>query len=262
MPSPCPVPIPLSRSSLATPATSPRRLALVLILLVSHLALAASAAAWEVDEDAPAEDFRAFHRRFSADAYHYPRHGAAPLGLIGFEVFVDASYDEGFDDEPFAATVLDDDLPGGFLSVARVGVRKGLPAGIDLGASYARALGGDVELISADVQYAISKGGAVTPAFSVRVTGTRTLDAGAYELDQYGAELLLSKGFAVVTPYLGGGVVRSEGSLSSPLRRIEESDTQAILYGGVVINLLLPKIVVEVEKAEEIQGAVRLGFGF
>lgn len=220
------------------------------------------AAAWDVREDAPASDFRAFQRRFSADAYHYPRHGAAPLGLIGFEVYVDATYDAGFDDEPFAATVLDDDLTGGFLSVARVGARKGLPGGIDLGASYGRALGGDLKLLSADLQYAIIKGGALTPALSVRVTGTRTLDAGAYELDQYGAEVLLSKGFTILTPYIGAGLVRSEGTLSSPLRRLEETDTRGVLYVGAVLNLLLPKIVVEVEKADEVQGAVRVGFGF
>ena len=44
------------------------------------------------------------------------------------------------------------------------------------------------------------------------MTGTRTLDAKAYDLDQYGAEVLLSKGFTLVTPYIGAGVVYSRGS--------------------------------------------------
>jgi hypothetical protein len=234
----------------------------LLPLLLAFFA-AFPAQAWEVNGDAPEDDFRAFHRRFSADAYHFPRHGAAPLGLLGFEVYADATYDEGFDDEEFAGTVIDGDLTGGFLSVARVGVRKGLPGGIDLGLAYGRALGGDVELISADLQYAILEGGAVSPALSVRVTGTRALDAAAYDLDQYGAELLLSKGFVVLTPYVGAGIVRSEGTLERSLgTSVEDSTTQGVVYAGITLNLLLPKITFEVEKAEEIQAAVKVGIGF
>jgi hypothetical protein len=208
-------------------------------------------------------DFQAFHRRFSAAAYHYPRHGAAPLGLVGFEVYADATVDQDFGDEPYVETVLGDDLLGDFLAVGRVGARKGLPGGIDLGVAYGRAFDTDIKLLSADLQYAILKGGLVSPALSVRLTGTRTLDAEEYELDQYGAELLLSKGFTVVTPYIGGGVVYSEGRFeSSGGEAFEEEETRGILYGGVVLNLLLPKIVVEVEKAEVVTGAVKVGIGF
>ena len=35
-----------------------------------------------------------------------------------------------------------------------------------------------------------------------------------------------------------------------------------VVYGGVTLNLLLPKITVEIEKAEVVQGAVRVGIGF
>jgi hypothetical protein len=209
------------------------------------------------------EDFQAFHRRFSAAAYHYPRHGAAPLGLVGFEVYADATVDQDFGDEPYVETILGDDLIGDFLAVGRVGVRKGLPGGLDLGVAYARALDTDIKLFSADLQYAILKGGVLSPALSVRVTGTRTLDAGDYELDQYGAELIFSKGFTVVTPYVGGGFVYSEGRFDSAgFGAFEDEETRNILYGGVVINLLLPKIVVEVEKGEVVTGAVKVGFGF
>lgn len=207
-------------------------------------------------------DFQAFHRRFSAAAYHYPRHGAAPLGLVGFEVYADATVDQDFGDEPYVETILGDDLIGDFLAVGRVGVRKGLPGGLDVGVAYARALDTDIKLLSADLQYAIIKGGVLSPALSVRVTGTRTLDAGDYELDQYGAELLFSKGFTVVTPYVGGGFAYSEGRFESLEGSFEDEETRGILYGGVVINLLLPKIVVEVEKGEVVTGAVKVGFGF
>jgi hypothetical protein len=236
--------------------TFPRgRSAAALLLLVL---VAAPAAAWDVRENPPPDDFRAFHRRFSSDAYAYPRHGAAPLGITGWEVFVDASYDEGFDDEPFADTVLDDDLTGGFLSVGRIGARKGLPGGIDLGLSYGRALGGDIELLSGELQYAFWRGGALKPALSLRLTGTQTQGSSRYDLEQYGAELLLSKGFTVLTPFVGVGAVYSKGRLGD----LEEDGTEAVAYVGATLNLLLPKITVAVEKGEALQGTVRIGFGF
>jgi hypothetical protein len=96
------------------------------------------------------------------------------------------------------------------------------------------------------------------------VTGSRSLESEAYDLDQYGAEVLLSKGFAVLTPYVGAGLVYSKGTLDrgSLLPGFEEEETRGVIYGGVTLNLLLPKITVEIEKAEVIQGAVRVGIGF
>lgn len=233
----------------------------VVLLLALSLLPAASVQAWEVRGDAPEADFRDFHRRFSAAAYHYPRHGASPLGLVGFSIYADAAVDQDFDDEPFAETVIDGDLTGDLLAFARVGARKGLPGGIDLGVAYGRALGGDIDLVSADLQWAILEGGALSPALGLRLTGSRTVNAEAYELDQYGAELLLSKGFAVLTPYIGGGVVRSEGKLTADVRTLEDSHTRGIVYGGLTLNLLLPKITVEVEKAEVVQWSARISIG-
>jgi hypothetical protein len=241
----------------------PRRFRVELLLPLFLLVALPAAASWEVNGNATGEDFRAFNRRFSSDAYFYPRHGAAPLGLLGFEAYADATYDKSFDDQSFNTTAVKGSYPGGFLSVGRVGVRKGLPGGFDLGASYGKALGGDVTLVSGEVQYAILNGGLVSPALSVRVTGTRTIDAKAYHLDQYGAELLLSKGFVVLTPYIGAGLVRGKGTLDSPLGGSrQETDTRGVLFAGVTLNLLVPKIHFEVEKGDALQAAVRVGIGF
>lgn len=235
----------------------------LLVILFVVLAAAPARASWDVRNDAPEGDFQAFHRRFSSAAYHYPRHGAAPLGLTGFEIYADVAVDQDFGDEPFVDTVLDDDPTGDLLAIGRVGVRKGLPGGIDLGVAYGQALESDLKLLSADIQYAILEGGPLTPALSVRVTGTRTLNSDTYELDQYGGELLLSKGFTVLTPYVGAGFVYSQGTLNRSLGgSIEDSETREIIYAGITLNLLLPKITVEVEKGEVIQGAVKIGIGF
>jgi hypothetical protein len=222
---------------------------------------AGPARAWDPTAPAPPEDFSAFNRRFSSDLYFYPRHGAAPLGLLGFEVYADATYDKSFDSEPFFKTVVDGNLPGGILSVGRVGVRKGLPGGLDLGVSYGEALGSQVKLVSAEAEYALIKGGVLEPALGLRVTGTRTVSSGAYDLRQYGAELLLSKGFTILTPYIGAGLTYSRGTLGHGDLVLNDNATRAVAYAGLRLNLLLPKIVVEIEKGEVVQGAVRIGFG-
>ena len=231
--------------------------------LSDFLLFAVPATAWDVDGTAGAEDFQAFHDRFSSAAYFYPRHGAAPMGLLGFEVWVDTSADPDFGDEPFTATTIDGDLPGDVMALARVGVRKGLPGRIDLGAAYGRAVGGDVELISGEVSWAAIEGGSVVPAVGLRLTGTQTLDAGTYDLEQYGIEVLVSKGFLVATPSAGAGLVRSESTLTRPGGgEIDESSTEPVLFAGVRLKLLLPTLTVEVERGEHVQAAVRVGFGF
>jgi len=241
----------------------PRLLPPLLFSVLGVLATAPARASFSVSPHATRGDFEAFHRRFSSDAYFYPRHSAAPLGLIGFEVYADATYEDKFDDQSFNQTAVDGDYTGGFLSIARVGARKGLPGGVDLGLAYGKTLNGDVKLISAELQYAILHGGLLEPALSVRVTGTRTVDVTAYELNQYGADVLLSKGFTVLTPYIGAGFIRSKGRLSrGPLPSFEDTETHGVAFAGVTLNLLLPKINFEVEKGEALQGAVRIGFGF
>ncbi len=243
--------------------TLPRLLLPLLLSVFGVLAALPARASFSVSPRATRGDFEAFHRRLSSDAYFYPRHSAAPLGLIGFEVYADATYEDKFDDQSFNGTAVDGSYTGGFLSVARVGARKGLPGGVDLGLAYGKTLNGDVKLISAELQYAILHGGLLEPALSVRVTGTRTVDATAYELNQYGADVLLSKGFTVLTPYIGAGFIRSRGRLNRGLLgTFEDTETQGVAFAGVTLNLLLPKINFEVEKGEALQAAVRVGFGF
>jgi hypothetical protein len=233
-----------------------------LLLAVSMACAARPAAAWGLRGDAPESDFRDFERRFSGDVYDYPRHGAAPLGLAGFEVWADASVDSGFGGRSFRNTVIAGSLPGRTLTMLRAGVRKGLPAGIDLGVSYGQALGGGPKLAAADIQWAIVKGGALSPALSLRLTGARSLKSDPYYLQQYGAELLVSKGFPALTPYAGAGLVESRGRLDSTLgSSLRDNRTHAVLYAGVTLNLLLPKIHIEVEHAEVTQAAIRIGFG-
>lgn len=222
-------------------------------------------AAWDVDTSASSADLDAFHEAFSFAAYPFAGHGASPLGVLGFEIYASVGIDQEFEDEPFAPAVIDGSLPGDLLALARVGVRKGLPGGFDLGASYARALDSDLEFGTIDFQWALIDGGALTPALGLRGTYTQTLSGDRYDLTTYGVEALASKGFTVVGIYGGVGAMRSEGDFdrsSFGLRDVESSHSQAFAFAGVTLNLLLPKINVEVQQGDRFQGSLRVAFGF
>lgn len=235
----------------------------VSLLLWSAVVLGAvpsAAANWFVNVDAPAAALEDFHRDFAAAVYPYPGHGAKPLGWVGFEVYVDASYSGEFDTFEGSNGPIGGRLPQGVLSVARVGVRKGLPFDIDLEATYGRALDSDLNLVSGTIQWAPLPGGTVTPALALRLTGSQSTGVAYYRLRQVGAEAVLSKGFTVVTPYVGAGLMRSESHFSFASDK-DVTTTDPILFGGVTINLLLPKINVEVQKGRGFQATVKLGFG-
>jgi hypothetical protein len=233
--------------------------------LVLALAPAGPASAWEVDAGASGPALEGFHDRFSLAAYPYPRHSAKPLGTLGFDVWVEGAATPDFEDEVRGAVI--GDLPGGYLGIYRVGARKGLPLGIDVGASYGKVVDGDLELFSGEISWAILEGGVATPALGLRGTVTRSSGSDVYDLDQAGVELEISKGFTVLTPYAGAGLVWSDGTFDRvdgiSGRRVELGfdSTRTVVYGGVILNLLVPKIAFEVSRGDELQGAVRISFG-
>lgn len=233
-------------------------------LVLLGLSTALPAAAWEVRRDVSSEDFRDFARRFASAAYAYPGHPAKALGLTGFEVYAEASYDDTFDEQPFFAGAVDGDLDAGILSVARVGIRKGLPGNVDLGLSLAQAVGTDLRLATAEVQWAFVDGGAVSPAVALRITATRSQGGDAFTLDQAGAEVLVSKTFPILTPYIGGGVAISRARLdrSDTLSDLSVTHTQPVAYAGLRFSLLIPKITAEVQRGETTQYALRVALGF
>ncbi len=234
-----------------------------LALLVAALVVGtapASAASWFVNVDAPTAALEDFHRDFAAAVYPYAEHGAKPLGLVGFEIYADASYSHEFGAFEGPLGAIGGRLPSGVLSVARVGVRKGLPLGIDLEATYGRALDSDLNLVSGTVQWAALDGSTVTPAVAFRLTGSQTTGVGYYRLRQLGAEAVVSKGFALLTPYVGAGLVRSESHFTFADGK-DVATTDPIVFGGVTISLLVPKINVEVQKGRGFQATVKLGFG-
>lgn len=225
-------------------------------------ALASSVEAGGIDAGATLENLESFHRHYSSAMYAYPRHAAAPLGVTGFEVAGSVGYVADFDEHEFASEVLADDLTVDALAPVAVMARKGIPWNIDLGLSWSRDLDLDLDRWSAEMQWAFIDGGAATPALALRVTAGQG-ENDVYRLRQSGIEVLASKGFAILTPFAGVGVVYSEGRFDRPFGDRPSFDTtQSIWYVGATLNLLLPKITATMEKGEDLMWVVQIGFGF
>ncbi len=237
----------------------------LLTLLVLSLCVSA-AQAQDFFPGSP-EQLGQLHEHFATAVYPYARHGAQPLGITGFEIFGEIAADEDLKTQPYGMLV--EGLPADLLTALRVGVRKGLPAGIDVGASYTQVLDLGYEAYSFDVQKAIFKPTALKPGLGLRVAYSKGESGSIYSLEQIGAELIASKGFTAVSIFGGVGVVRSEGDFRFPstdpldsVLVVSPSSTDTVLFAGVRVNLLLPKITVAVEKTKELQGVVRIAFGW
>ncbi len=221
------------------------------------------APAWEVDADAPRAELEALHRALAAALYATPGHGAKPLGITGWEVAVGLGATPDFETAPGVGAAIDGNLTGDALGVARAAVRKGLPGRFDVGLAYTRLLEADLDLLTGELQWALVDGGVVSPAIGLRLTWTESSGDAGYALEQLGVEALASKGFTAVAVYGGAGLVRSEGRFTpsaAPAFRVGE--THEVVYAGVRLNLLLPKITVELRSAEQVSGTVWVAFGF
>lgn len=185
---------------------------------------------------------------------------AEPLGIIGFDVGVEATY---IDVESRSAwqTATGDDLSG--VPVARIAVNKGLPLGFDVGAFYSTVPGSNARLVGGQLRYAIVEGGVVTPAIGVRAAVTRLEGVDDLDGDTRSLDVSISKGFGPVTPYAGYGKVwgKFTPAASTGLQPVEPEENRA--YAGVRFSLLVLQISVEAEKMGERTGyTAKFGFGF
>ena len=156
-----------------------------------------------------------------------------PLGVLGFDLAAGLSVTET-DDELFELAGSDAlDL----LVVPRLSVQKGLPAGLDIGAYVGALADSDATLLGVEGRYAILDGGILTPSLGLRLAATRLLGADELDLENYSAELVLSKGFVMLTPYAGIGIVRTVGEAKGVENLDEVGVNEEKLLLGLNVNL-------------------------
>ena len=178
---------------------------------------------------------------------------AEPQGLTGFDIGVEASFFK-IDDGLWNQVLDSDDVPS-YLPVPKVHVRKGLPFGIDLGASYAMVPSSNIKVVAGEIQYAILDGSVALPALAVRGHYSTLLGVDDLDLTTYGADAVVSKGFLFITPYAGVGVMRTNGEYAGTNATVkanleDQSATIPRVFGGVQVTMALLRLTLDAEFSE------------
>ncbi|MCM0081224.1 hypothetical protein L4X63_06450 [Geomonas sp. Red32] len=144
---------------------------------------------------------------------------AEPLGLTGFDAGVEVSaIDIKTGSNSYWDRAFNGDAPS-YLFIPKIRARKGLPFGIDVGASYAYVPDSNIKLYGAELSKAILEGSAITPALGIRATYTKLAGVKDLDLQTAGIDASISKGFFILTPYAGVGAVYIMSKATGDLQR-------------------------------------------
>jgi hypothetical protein len=194
------------------------------------------------------------------DVVTFPNLGtAASTGLAGFEILVAAGGPQ-VDTGSHWWGYVDGTTLGGTLYGQRVIVRKGLPFNLDVGVQAGQALG--ERFWGGEVRWGLLEGGAVSPALALRATYSR-LASSAFSLNVGEGQLVVSKGFLVVSPYVALGYrwVSTDASFGDPVPVAHSLDSSRWTSTLGVRVTVLPLVRVVGELRQGANRSFYLGFG-
>jgi len=188
------------------------------------------------------DDFKSLSKEAGAALGYRNLAPAAPLGITGFDIGVEASAISIDKNSTYWKAAFNNDAPS-FLAVPKVRARKGLPFGIDVGALYSYVPGSNVKLYGAELSKSILDGTMATPAVGIRGTYTKLAGVNDLGLQTYGVDASISKGFIFVTPYAGAGMMwinsEAKGNLHTLVPTLtKETISTPRVFGGLLISPL------------------------
>lgn len=208
------------------------------------------------------DQFRQMSENIAASIHYKGITPTEPLGIIGFDVGLSVSYTTIETEAVFEqASSGDFDMAG--LAIPRLTIHKGLPFGIDVGVSASAAPGTDIQVLGAEIRYAFLEGGVATPAVGIRASGSVLQGVDEMDMTNIGLDISASKGFLMLTPYAGLGVVRTTATPNDSPSLQEETLSQTKMFAGLNINLGLLNLTLEADKTgDHSTGSLKAGFRF
>ncbi len=190
---------------------------------------------------------------------------AAPLGLLGFDIGVEATAVQIDEKENFWIDAVGGKKPSSFLFIPKIHAQKGLPLGFDVGLFYGKAQRSNIGLMGGELKWAILKGTLVTPAVAIRGNYTELVGVNDIDMKVYGADVSVSKGFAFITPYAGIGQVwissqEKSGLITPNFKKASLNETKGFL--GVKLSFFVISVVAEADfsKVPSYSGRLNLSF--
>lgn len=215
------------------------------VLLATGLAMPAAAEDLRLQPGASSSDIKALSEDLSA-AFSYKALGAASsFGVAGVGVAGYATYVRVDDKDAWQRATGERNSS---LRTYGLRARKGLPGGVDVSAFYAQIAGSDGSLVGGAVQYALLKGSAVTPGVALRAGYSRLNSVDDLDFDSWSLDATVSKGFPLLTPYGGVGMVSGSLDPADPALSSERS-TRARAFAGLRVSLGLLDVTPEIEQS-------------
>jgi hypothetical protein len=214
------------------------------------------------------DDFKGLSRDVGLAISYMPLATAEPLGFPGFDIGIEAtsvsidnntSYWKQISNAPG-----NDDVPSSLI-LPKLHVQVGLPIiSIDLGLVYGQAPSTDIKYVGYEVKWSILKGGVATPAIAVRGAYTKLSGISDIDINTTSADVEISKGFAMFTPYAGYGMVWIDSKENSPAVTLQdESLSESKWYLGCKLTFFpLLNLVAEADFAKVNAYSLRLNLHF
>ncbi len=177
--------------------------------LAGALLLAMTAPAWAFDinqlQTLGQQEFRTLSEDLGGALSYHPQTPTEPLGVTGFDVGLALTAAHVRNTEVFNRAS-GESIPS-YLPIPTLRLDKGLPLGFDVGALFAKIPGSDISYWGVQGRYAILSGGIAQPAVGVRASYTKLAGVDQLDLNTKGIDISASKGFLMLTPYVGAGRV-------------------------------------------------------
>jgi hypothetical protein len=161
---------------------------------------------------------------------------AETLGVTGFELGTSLTMVD-IDEALWNDALSEGDISGP-VPAPRLMLRKGLPYGIDIGASYTSVPDSNVTFVGGELRKSLIDGGTALPAVSILGHASNLTGVDDLDLSTYGIDLGISKGFAMFTPYGGIGQIWYEGAENAGLSLETHDASETRSYLGLRVGFL------------------------
>ncbi len=170
----------------------------------------------------------------------------APLSTDSFDVGFDISATRLMHASAYSLTGMGGNaLP---LLPSRLQAHTDLPYGFNIGASYGTVPGSDVRLIGAEARYSLIPDSMVLPTIGLRASYSAAKGNNWLEMNTRGVDLSLSKGFSLVTPYVGFGSVWVDSDAYEAMGYARERFHQDKYFVGASFRMYAMNLAVEADR--------------
>jgi len=208
------------------------------------------------------DDFRKISQDLGAALSYKPLTPAEPLGLFGFDIGVAGTDTKIKNTDSFKNAGIAD-LSDIVVPSARFNL--GLPFGLDVGVMAGAAPSTNIRLYGGEVRWAFIKGSTTMPAIALRGSYTQLGGVDQLDFNTKGADLSISKGIAMFTPYAGIGKVWVTSTPKSIPTATPSKESLSLnkYFVGVNMNFVLVNIALEADKTgDDTSYGLKLGFRF